>query len=195
MTPEPRISSIGAESSAQDSAPNIQTDRLELIAITPSMLRADFTKSPEFSQLTHAEVPDDWPAEGWDKDAYDYLFARMEKYPDYRGWSRYIGVKVRNRGRVTLAGACGLTEPIELTGDPEIGYGLLPAFQHQGYATEAVAALVAWIFEHPHVHSVNAQTFPGLQASIRVLVKNGFQFAGRGPGPEEGTVLYRKWRE
>jgi ribosomal-protein-alanine N-acetyltransferase len=189
-----QISSLGAGSSAQHPVPDIVTDRLELIAITPAMLRADFTRSPEFSQLTLSNVPVNWPAEGWDEDAYNYLFTRMEKYASSRGWSRYIAVKASNGGRRTLAGACGLTEPIELTDDPEIGYGLLPAFQRQGYATEAVAALVAWIFEHPHIRSVNAQTFPGLQASLRVLAKNSFQYAGPGPGPEEGTVLFRRWR-
>ena len=82
--------------------------------------------------------------------------------------------------------------PIELNDDPEIGYGMLPAFQRCGYATEAVAALIAWIFSHPHVRSVNAQTFPHLERSLGVMVKNGLQFAGPGPGPEEGTVLLSK---
>ena len=90
---------------------------------------------------------------------------------------------------------CWLLGPIELTDDPEIGYGLLPEFQHRGYATEAVATLVAWIFEHPHIRSVNAQTFPDHHPSLRVLERSGFQFAGPGPGPEEGTILFRKMRE
>jgi RimJ/RimL family protein N-acetyltransferase len=68
-------------------------------------------------------------------------------------------------------------------------------FQKRGYATEATAAFIAWIFEHPHIRSVNAQTFPHLHGSVRVLMKNGFEFVGSGPGPEEGTVLYRKFRE
>lgn len=175
------------------SAPDILTSRLTLIAITAAMLRADFAKSPEFSKLIDAEVPAGWPSEGWDESAYTYLIERLENYPGYRGWSRYIAVKTES-GR-TLAGACGLLGPVELTDDPEIGYGLVPQFQHRGYATEAVAGLIAWIFSHPHVRSVNAQTFPGHEPSLRVLARSGFRFAGPGPGPEVGTVLYRKYRE
>lgn len=159
------------------------------------MLRADFAKSPAFSQLTNAEIPSGWPGEGWDENAYNYLLDRMEKYPACRDWSRYIAVKAGPGGRRTLAGGCGLLGPIELTDDPEIGYGLLPEFQRRGYATEAVAALVEWIFEHPHIRSVNAQTFPDHQPSLRVLERSGFQFAGPGPGPEEGTILFRKMRK
>jgi RimJ/RimL family protein N-acetyltransferase len=61
-----------------------------------------------------------------------------------------------------------------------------------GYATEAVAALISWIFRYPHVRSIHAQTFPHLHPSLRVLAKNGFEPAGT--GFEEGTVLLRKWR-
>ncbi len=189
MTLETLQSPIGAD----HSAPDIVTPRLELISIVPAMLRADFDKSPDFAKLIGAEVPSGWPSEGWDEDAYNYLLTRMEKHPNSHGWSRYIAEKATPDGRRILAGGCGLLDPVELTDDPEIGYGLLPAFQGKGYATEAVAALVAWIFAHPHVRSVNAQTFPDHQASLRVLAKSGFHFAG--PGREEGTILYRKSRE
>jgi len=182
-------SPISVDFSTQD----ILTERLALVAITPEMLRADFAKSPEFSQLIHAEVPQTWPSDGWDEDAYNYLLTRMEQHPNYRGWSRYIMVKASHSDRRILAGGCGLLGPIELSDDPEIGYGLLSEFQRQGLATEAVFALTAWIFQHPHVKSVNAQTFPDHAASLRVLAKSGFQPAGN--GREEGTLLFRKLRD
>jgi ribosomal-protein-alanine N-acetyltransferase len=169
----------------------IVAERLALIAITPEMLRADFAKSATFAELLDAEVPTSWPSDGWDEDAYNYLLTRMEKYPYYRGWSRYIVIQAA--GRRTLAGGCGLLGPVELTDDPEIGYGLLPEYQRQGYATEAVAALVDWIFQHPHVKSVNAQTFPEHAASLGVLARLGFREAG--PGPEAGAVLFRRYRD
>jgi ribosomal-protein-alanine N-acetyltransferase len=193
MTLETLYSPLGADTSAPDTTPDISTGRLDLIALTPEILRADFSKSAGFPKLINAQVPDTWPSEGWDDNAYTYLLTRMEKYPSYRGWSRYIAVKPAAGGSRILAGGCGLLNPVELSDDPEIGYGLLPEFQHRGYATEAVAALVAWIFSHPHVRSVNAQTFPDHRGSLGVLDRQGFRFVG--PGPEEGTVLYRKSRE
>jgi [ribosomal protein S5]-alanine N-acetyltransferase len=183
--------SIGVEAST----PDILTPRLELIAITLEMIRAGFAKSPDFANLVNAELPTDWPPADWDDDAYEYVVDKMTRYPNSHGWGRYIALKPAQGERRILIGTCGATLPIELNDDPEIGYGILPAYQRCGYATEAVAALIAWIFSHPHVRSVNAQTFPHLEPSLRVLAKSGFQFVGPGPGPEEGTILFRKWRE
>jgi [ribosomal protein S5]-alanine N-acetyltransferase len=175
---------------------DIFTPRLELIAITLDMIQAGFAKSPDFAALVNAELPPDWPPADWDDHAYEYVVDKMTRYPNSHGWGRYIALKPTTpKGRRTLIGTCGLTLPIELNDDPEIGYGVLPAYQRHGYASEAVAALIEWIFTHPHIRSVNAQTFPHLEASKGVLAKNGFQFVGPGPGPEEGTILYRKWRE
>jgi ribosomal-protein-alanine N-acetyltransferase len=181
--------------SVEASTPDILTPRLELIAITMEMIQAGFNKSPDFATLVNAELPPDWPPADWDDHAYEYVVDKMTKHPDSHGWGRYIALKPTGEGRRILIGTCGATLPLELNHDPEIGYGILPAYQRRGYATEAVTGLVEWIFSHPHVQSVNAQTFPHLQASLGVLAKLGFQFAGPGPGPEEGTVLYRKWRE
>jgi RimJ/RimL family protein N-acetyltransferase len=180
--------------------PDILTPRLELIAITLDMIHAGFAKSPDFAKLVNADLPEGWPPADWDDHAYEYVVDKMTRYPNSHGWGRYIALKPTaqestNAGRRTLIGTCGATLPIEINDDPEIGYGILPAYQRRGYASEAVAALIEWIFSHPHVRSVNAQTFPHLQPSLGVMAKNGLQFVGPGPGPEEGTVLYRKWRE
>ena len=185
----------GSTFSVEASTPDILTPRLQLIAITLEMIRAGYAKSPAFAQLVNAELPADWPPGDWDDHAFEYVVDKMTRYPNSHGWGRYIALKPNGDGRRILIGTCGATLPIELNDDPEIGYGILPAYQRCGYATEAVAALIEWIFSHPHVRSVNAQTFPHLQASLRVMARNGFQFVGPGPGPEEGTVLYRKLRE
>ena len=59
-------------------------------------------------------------------------------------------------------------------GQPEIGYGLLPEYEHQGYATEAVRAACRWAFEQPGVTAVEAETDPGNTASQAVLHRVGF---------------------
>ncbi len=60
----------------------------------------------------------------------------------------------------------------------EIGYGLLPAFLNQGFATEAVRALIEWAFEQTEVTGVLAKTESTNQASIRVLEKAGLMQVG-----------------
>ncbi|MBR2790405.1 MAG: GNAT family N-acetyltransferase [Eggerthellaceae bacterium] len=63
-------------------------------------------------------------------------------------------------------------------GVPEIGYGILPEHQGNGYATEAVKAALTWAFAHPGVTAVEAETDPGNAASQRVLEKCGFSPTG-----------------
>ena len=60
-------------------------------------------------------------------------------------------------------------------GIAEIGYGILEAYQGQGYATEAVQAACRWAFLHPDVRSLEAETDAGNAASQRVLEKCGFR--------------------
>jgi [ribosomal protein S5]-alanine N-acetyltransferase len=187
------LATSGSTFDVESSTPDILTPRLELIAITLEMMRAGYAKSPDFAQLVNAELPADWPPGDWDDHAFEYVVDKMTCYPNCHGWGRYIALKPERGGRRILIGTCGATLPIELNDEPEIGYGILPAYQRRGYASEAVAALIAWIFSHPHVRSVNAQTFPHLHGSLGVMARNGLQFVG--PGPEEGTVLYRKLRE
>lgn len=59
--------------------------------------------------------------------------------------------------------------------DVEIGYGLLERYQNNGYATEAVGALVDWALSRPDVATVSAETIATNCTSIRVLEKIGFQ--------------------
>lgn len=59
-------------------------------------------------------------------------------------------------------------------GAVEIGYGITPPHEGQGYATEAVDAMVRWALRQPGVVRVEAETEPGNTASQRVLAKCGF---------------------
>lgn len=59
-------------------------------------------------------------------------------------------------------------------GQPEIGYGISPEFQGQGYATEAVRAACRWSLAQPGVAAVEAETEPANAASQAVLRKVGF---------------------
>ena len=74
---------------------------------------------------------------------------------------------------------------LQENGIAEIGYGILEAFQGQGYATEAVRAACRWAFLNPDVTSLEAETDAGNAASQRVLQKCGFRpngtFGEEGP--------------
>ena len=64
-------------------------------------------------------------------------------------------------------------------GRVEIGYGLTEAGRGQGYATEAVGALLEHLREWPRLRTVLAETLTSNGASIRVLEKCGFVQTGR----------------
>lgn len=57
----------------------------------------------------------------------------------------------------------------------EIGDGINPHNQNQGYATEAFRAMIAWAFQHPTCKAVLAETKLSNLASQRVLVKAGMR--------------------
>lgn len=114
----------------------------------------------------------------------------MAEYPDAAGWCRYVALK--SSSRPILIGTCGCVGPPESTVDVEIGYSILPQYQRNGYATEATAALVDWIFCFAHVRSVNAQTFPHLAGSLGVLQRLRFEAAG--DGSEPGALRFRRMR-
>lgn len=165
----------------------IETPRLLLISVTEEMLDAE-REGRGLNELLGAIVPKAWPPEYWDQSAIGYLHARIHRHPHFRGWCRYVTLK-QAPGPPVLIGGCGCTEPPEALEEVEIGYSILKEFRRHGYVTEAINALVPWIFTYSPVHSVCAQTYPHLAASIGVLRKCGFVLDGTGKDP--GTVRFR----
>jgi RimJ/RimL family protein N-acetyltransferase len=103
-------------------------------------------------------------------------------------WVHGFGVIHRESG--AMMGTTGFRGPPDDDGVVEIGYGIVPAYEGHGYATEAAAALVTFAFDHDAVRLVRAHTLPEANASTRVLGKNGFTFSGPVEDPEDGLV----WR-
>jgi diamine N-acetyltransferase len=59
-----------------------------------------------------------------------------------------------------------------------MGYFLAEAQQRQGYMTEALRAVLEWVFTETPVHRTEADITPGNLASYRVVEKLGFRFEG-----------------
>lgn len=57
---------------------------------------------------------------------------------------------------------------------PDIGYILHPDCWGQGYAVEALSAVIAHLFTRPDVDRLTADVDPRNQASLRLLAKLGF---------------------
>jgi ribosomal-protein-alanine N-acetyltransferase len=88
-----------------------------------------------------------------------------------------------------LAGFCGLIRR-EPGDDPELMYGLAPAFWGRGLATEAALAVLAYAFGALGLRRVTAATDVPNTASARVMERLGMRFTHRGTLNGLDTVFY-----
>ena len=79
-----------------------------------------------------------------------------------------------------------------------VGYDVVPGHQRQGFATEALKTLSAWLMAQPGVECVIADTFPDHIASRRVMEKAGMKLARTirrvEDGEERDLVVYEMRR-
>jgi hypothetical protein len=86
-------------------------------------------------------------------------------------------------------GTIGFHGPPDFHRQVTIGYGLVPHSWGNGYATEAVRALIELCRAHPGVRSLAADTGHDNYASQRVLTKSGFRLVR-----EDRDLLYYELR-
>ncbi|GIP62726.1 N-acetyltransferase [Virgibacillus pantothenticus] len=94
----------------------------------------------------------------------------LKKDPLQLGWGPwFISDKANNQ----MVGDAGFKGKPDLERKVEIGYGIIDSARNQGYATEAVEALVKWAFASSYVDKVIAECFVTNLPSIKVLEKVG----------------------
>jgi ribosomal-protein-alanine N-acetyltransferase len=163
------------------------TTRLELVAATVELAKAEINDLLAFARLLDIPQPTSWPPPLNDEHSQQSFLASLQKArPNDAGWQLWFCIRREPRGLLGNAGFKGVPK----NGSVEIGYSILEAHQRMGYCTEAVRALVGWAFQCPAVRKVVAHTLPGLVPSIRVMEKCGFAFAGDGP-IEDGMQTIR----
>jgi ribosomal-protein-alanine N-acetyltransferase len=171
----------------------LTTTRLELVAGTIALAKAEINDMPALARLLDVPPPTHWPPPLNDEHSQKFfLDSLLNAAPTHTGW--YLWYCLRREPRALL-GSAGF-KGIPCNGMVEIGYSMLEEHQRNGYCTEAVRALIGWAFRHPDVNMVIAHTLPDLLPSIRVMEKCGLGFAGNGP-LEDGvqTVRYKLTRE
>lgn len=172
----------------------IRSERLELIAATAEMVRAEIQDRTELARLVQAHVPADWPPPLNDESSQQWTLKFLLANPDATGFGYwYIALPDRTAEGKSLVGIVGLKGKPATDGTVEVGYSVMEDRQRQGYGSEATSALIAWVFDHPEVSRVVAETFPHLRPSIRVMERNGMSFLGS--GTEEGVVRFGITRE
>jgi [ribosomal protein S5]-alanine N-acetyltransferase len=101
-----------------------------------------------------------------------------------------FGFAVFHKADNCVIGMCGFVDPPTADGTVEIGYGIAPGYQGQGYATEVAVALVDFARRDLRVKIICAHTLAETNASTRVLEKSGFKRMSAISDPEHHLL----WR-
>jgi len=166
---------------------HLRTERLQLVAATPELVRAERSGGKHLEKLLGAHVPPSWPPPLNDSTTLRWTIDYLAAHPDAVGWVCWYFLH-REHAELRAVGQGGFCGLPTADGTVEIGYSIVPECHRFGFAPEAVRALVAWAFGHAHVQRVIAHTLPTLMPSIRVLEKCGFH--ADGAGAEPGTLRY-----
>ncbi len=178
---------IGLLRRARRSVEPIVTSRLQLVAITSSLMNAEGNDDWQLAESLRARLAPDWPPEGWEPPVRAHILAQLTAHPETVGWHRYM---LLNEKTPLLVGCLGAFPCA--AGDVELGYSVVSSHQRRGLATEAAQGLIGWLFQQSVVHSVSAQAYETSPASVKVMQRCGLRFVGQ--GDEAGTVRYRCWR-
>ncbi|HET6712816.1 MAG TPA: GNAT family N-acetyltransferase [Actinomycetota bacterium] len=128
--------------------------------------------------------------QGWERTDHDGVREEIEAMASRApgepgGWVQF-SVEERDTGR--LVGDVGLSPAEDEPSVIKVGYTMDPAFQGRGYATEAVAALIAYAFEALGADVVRAYASAANLPSIRVAEKAGMRLVERFERTYEGET-------
>lgn len=152
----------------------IFTPRLEVIAATATLARAEVDDSARFGALLQAIIPDTWPP-ATVADVQEHFADQLEKGFALPGWWSWYALLREPR---TLICSGGFMNSPDLEGTVTLGYSVTEGYEGRGYATEMVGGFLQWLHGTGRVRRVHATTFVRNYGSVRVLEKNGFDCRG-----------------
>lgn len=128
----------------------------------------DYASDPEidrFTPWTHYESKEEA------RENLDEFLADYEQF-GMGAWG------IEHRADQRLIGIANFSRPHPINRRVEMGYTIARAYWRQGYATEAVKALIQFGFSQMQLVRIEAVCLPEHQATARVLEKAGMQFEG-----------------
>ena len=150
----------------------ISTRRLKLVPLGRPLLEAFTYSRTEFARLLAAHIPTEWPVA---PELIPFVLSQLDNVPQAAEWLPWAIIDLQTDWLVGDAGFKGLPDA---QGGCEIGYSVISSFRQRGFATEAVAGIIAWVRHIRFIRLVHAETLASNRPSQRVLEKNGFVFAG-----------------
>ena len=173
---------------------SVHTGRLELVPLDGDAIEALLGgNGPRLKSLTGADFPRPVGAPPYMADSLPVVRDRLRRSPGEAPWWNWLVVRQDNHaavGSVTFGGTP------DATGAVLIGYAMYPGHEGQGYATEAVRAMMEWAFAQPGVRIVRALAPVWNTPAVHVAEKVGMRPVASDEDDEVGAVLvYERARE
>lgn len=157
--------------------PTIRSERLELVAFSPTAMRAVLDRDLE---TAGAELDAGLPGDLRERlgDLFEMRLGDVARDPSVRPWIARAMILTDQLGVRRLVGSVGFHGPPNEDGLVEIGYHVEPGFRRRGFATEAVRALLDWAAREHGTRRFRASIAPANVASLAVIARLGFRLAG-----------------
>ena len=117
---------------------------------------------------------------------YERALVNMQAAPD---WAGVLSTRLYVLDGTRVVGSGGVKAPPLADGEVEIGYGMAPAWQRQGLATQAARRLTEEALAQG-ASRVSAFTAPENIASCKLLQRIGYRRDGETIDPDDGLA----WR-
>jgi [ribosomal protein S5]-alanine N-acetyltransferase len=169
------------------SDPSLRTPRLELSPLSADSIEAllqgnaEQLRSLTGAKFSHPVAPPPYMAE-----SLPVVLGRLRSHPEESEWWSWI---VLQRDSREALGAIALGGKPDATGAVLVGYAMYPGSEGRGYATEAVRAIVDWVFAQEGVRRVRALAPVWNTPAVHVAEKVGMRPVASNEDDEVGEVL------
>lgn len=168
--------------SEADAVPSIETARLELVSMPLAFMEALLAgDTAAAGDAIGAEVPDNLRDNL--EEFLRYRLAQVRADPSIRHWLGRAMVLTDPDGTRRVIGTIGFHGPPDDRGRLEIGYRVQERYRRQGFAREAVRAMLDWAAEEHGIDRFIASISPGNSASLGLT--RGFGFVQTGEQMDE----------
>lgn len=153
----------------------IETLRLRLVPLSHEQLilfKDNPTALAKNLGIRKIEPYDDPETAPHVEEAIQFWLESTQQYPTDFAW--YTNWVIILKETSLAIGGIGFSGMPGEDGKTMVGYGLNTAYFGQGYASEALEALIRWGFVHSPLKAIIADTPVLNEGSQKVLVKNGF---------------------
>jgi len=166
---------------------SVRTQRLELFPLSGEAIDALIAGDrARLRSITGAEFQPPVAPPPYMAESLPVVRDRLRESPDESRWWNWLVVRQDSREAVGSVAFGGMPDS---AGAVLVGYAMYPSREGNGYATEAVRAMVDWAFSQPGVQIVRALAPVWNTPAVHVAEKVGMRPVGSYEDDEVGEVL------